>query len=297
MKGLIAFNRKETCIIPVIEKYLTIKFKFTGLVIALFIIIFSMFSFSKTVFAGKVSSDNQRIDVGASYYFLEPHGIYGSWYIGTVKYYNNSIKKFNYFIEADGFSRTIEGKGLLGTIGAYTIWTPWLYTYSDISSGTNYLYLPEFRADNNFNFKLGKNKNIVWEIGGSYIKYNDNNLNLIASTGLTYYYKRWIASYRLFRVISDPGNVVSWSHLYSIGYGKRYWERTYLNVTTGNEAYLTTYLPVRYQSAVNYNALNIEIRQRIWLKKDFGIIGKLDYFILQGNYRAYGISIGIFKNF
>lgn len=279
----------------VIGKSLATRSKFTGLIIALFIIIFSMIS--GTVFAGEVSSDNQRIDASTSYYFLDPHGIYGSWYIGTVKYYNNSIKKFNYFIEADGFSRTIEGKGLLGTIGAYTIWTPWLYTYSDISSGTNYLFLPEFRVDNNFNFKLGKTKNIVWEIGGSYIKYNGNNLDLIASTGLTYYYKRWIVSYRLFRTISDPGSIVSWSHFYSIGYGKRYWERTYLNVTTGNEAYLTTYLPAQYQRNVNYNALDIEIHQRIWLRKDFGIIGNLDYFILQGNYRAFGINIGIFKNF
>ncbi len=280
---------------PVIKKYLMARLKLTGLIITLFIAILS--SVQGTVLAAGNSSYNQRIDVSSSYYFLDPHGIYGSWYIGTVKYYNNSNKKFNYFIEADGFSRTIEGEGFLATIGAYTIWTPWLYTVSDISSGTNYLYLPEFRVDNNFNFKLGKYKNIVWEIGGSYIKYNDNNLNLIASTGITYYYKRWIASYQLFRGISDPGNVVFWSHLYSIGYGKRYWERTYLNVITGNEAYLTSYLPVQYQSNVNYNALDINIRQRIWLRKDFGIIGNLDYFILHDNYRAYGINIGIFKNF
>ncbi len=279
----------------VVKKYLIGKLKFTCLIFILFIAIFS--SVQETVLAAGSSSDNQRIDIGYSYDFLDPHGVYGSWNIGTVTYYNNSIKKFNYFIEADGFSRTIEGEGFLATIGAYTIWTPWLYTYSDISSGTNYLYLPEFRVDNNFNFKLGKYKNIVWEIGGSYIKYNDNNLNLIASTGITYYYKRWVASYRLFRTISDPGNVGSWSHLYSIGYGKRYWERTYLNVTTGNEAYLTTYLPIADQSRVNYNALDIEIRQRIWLRKDFGIIGNLDYFILQDNYRAYGITVSIFKNF
>ncbi|MHB1680288.1 MAG: YaiO family outer membrane beta-barrel protein [bacterium] len=270
-------------------------FKFKYLIIGLVVINLSLIS--GTVFAGQGSSGNNRIDISSSYYFLDPHGIYGSWYIGSVKYYNNSNKKFNYFVEADGFSRTIQGDGLLGTIGAYADWTTWFYTYSDVSIGSNYLFLPEFRADNNFNFKLGKYKNIVWEIGGSYIKYNDNNLNLIASTGITYYYKRWIASYRLFRVISDPGNVISWSHLYSIGYGKRYWERTYLNVTTGNEAYLTTYLPIVDQSHVNYNALDIEIHQRIWLRKDFGIIGDIDYFILQDNYRAFGINIGIFKNF
>ncbi len=271
------------------------RLKFIYLIIAL--AIFCTPLVTGTAFARENLPLNNRINISSAYYFLEPHSIYGSWYIGSVKYYNNSDKKFNYFIEGDEFSRTIEGSGFLGTFGAYTIWLPWLYTYSDISMGSNYLFLPKFRIDNNFNFKLGKHKNIVWEIGGSYIKYNSNNVNIIYSTGITYYYKLWIASYRLFMSISDPGNAVSWSHLYSIGYGKRYKEKTYLNITTGNEAYLTTYLPLQDQSQVNYNSLGIEVRQRIWLRRDFGIIGNLEYFILQDNYRAFGINIGIFKDF
>lgn len=275
--------------------YMKIRFKFIYLIIASVILCLPLIS--GTAFANGSSSLDHRIDISSAYYFLEPHGTYGSWYIGSVKYYNNADKKFNYFIEGDGFSRTIEGSGFLGTFGAYTIWLPWLYTYSDISVGSNYLFLPKIRIDNNFNFKLGKQKNIVWEIGGSYLKYNGNNLNIIYSTGITDYYKFWVLSYRLFMSVSDPGNVVSWSHLYSISYGEHFKEKTSLNVTTGDESYLTTYLPIQNQSQVDYNSLDIEVRQRIWLRKDFGIIGKIDYFILQNNYRAFGINIGIFKNF
>ncbi len=272
------------------------KFKFMGFIITLSALV--ILFISGMVLAAENPSNNNRIDLTYSYYYLEPHGLYGSWNIGTVTYYNNSNKKFNYFIQGSGFSRTIEGEGFLGTVGTYGDWTPWFYTYTDVSIGTNYLYLPEFRADNNFNFKLGKNRNLVWEIGGSYIKYNSDNVNLIASTGLTDYYKRWIFSYRLFRTVSDPGSVVSWSHLYSIAYGKRYWERTYLNIITGNEAYLEAYQPTVYPvNSVNYNAIYVEVHQRIWLRKDFGILGTISYLTIQGNYKAFGVTAGIFKNF
>jgi hypothetical protein len=92
--------------------------------------------------------------------------------------------------------------------------------------------------------------------------------------------------------------VVSWSHLYSIAYGKRYWERTYLNIITGNEAYLEAYQPTVYPvNSVNYNAIYVEVHQRIWLRKDFGILGTISYLTIQGNYKAFGVTAGIFKNF
>ncbi|HUW97538.1 MAG TPA: YaiO family outer membrane beta-barrel protein [Acidiferrobacter sp.] len=243
------------------------------------------------------TTDNYRIDANVSYYYLQPHNTYGQWHVYSVKFYNNSNKQFNYFLQAIQTDRTLEGSGFLGIAGVYSVWTPRFYTYSDISSGTNYTFLPQFRVDNNFHYLFLSDKSLDWELGGGYLKYNGANVNYLISTGPTYYYKDWIFTYRLIRTISDPGNVGSWSSLYSIGYGRRYWQRTYLNVTVGREAYLTTYLPQAQQSDVNYKAVDVELKERIWLKRDFGIIGKLEYIDVEQNYKATGIDLSIFKKF
>ena len=64
------------------------KFKFMGFIITLSALV--ILFISGMVLAAENPSNNNRIDLTYSYYYLEPHGLYGSWNIGTVTYYNNS---------------------------------------------------------------------------------------------------------------------------------------------------------------------------------------------------------------
>lgn len=236
-----------------------------------------------------------RLETGLNYEYLSPHSTYGSWKNTFVRLYHNPVEGFTYFVEGNAFWRDKEGNAASGAIGAYKDWSNWLYTYSSISFGSTSSYLPEFRFDHEFNFKIGKEKNIVPSMGLTYIKYHDVHKDYMIYPGITYYGSGFILTYKHFFNRSDPGSVSSSSDLISIGIGEEGKSWTYLDFSYGKQAYLATYL--LSPQAVKQNSLNLSLTRRQWIKKDFGIFGGISYFKLQDGYEKYGFTFGFFKDF
>lgn len=236
-----------------------------------------------------------RLEADFSYEYLTPDSPYGSWKTFNLAWYHRPARDLTYFFQLGTFSRK-DGQGGLGAAGAYKDWTPWMYTYTDLSLGTNSDYLPRARADNDFNFKLGRGRNVVWTAGLSYIKYFSVRKDFILSTGLTLYLGRWIGTYRLFRNASSPGSVISWSHLFGIGYGREGWQWTWLDFSFGKQAYIAPYLAA--PSQVRQGSFLVEASHRRWLGRTWGIYVDASYFKLyNGGYEKYGIAPGVFKEF
>jgi YaiO family outer membrane protein len=244
--------------------------------------------------AEEAPEKTKRIEVSYSFENLQPHSIYGNWNTGNFAFYDKRSPDFTYFLQSSVHSRD-DGNGVTGTVGAYKDWTDYLYTYSAITAGSHSTYLPKFRWDHDFNFKVGPNKNLVLTAGITYIDYFDVHRDLILSGGPTLYLDKWVLQYRLFHNESNPGSVESYSHLISAGYGKEGWQWTYLNISFGKQAYMATSLAT--PEAVNQNSLNVTLKHRHWLAKDYGIFGDVSYFKLQDGYKKYGISSGFFYEF
>ena len=239
-------------------------------------------------------STKHQLEVRFSYDHLSPHGSYGSWETIALKFSSRPWDDFSYFLELVPFFRK-EGNGVLGVIGAYKDWTTYLYTYSAVSSGSKTDYLPQFRIDHDFNFKLGKKQTIVWTVGVSYIDYHSDYEDIAVSTGLTLYWKECVGEYRIFRNHSSPGNNISYTHLLSLGYGREKWQWTYLHFYIGKEAYLATYISP--PEKIREQFIHIIIDHKHWLKQTWGIFGDVSYFKLWDNYEKYGFTIGLFIEF
>ncbi len=236
----------------------------------------------------------QRLEAKFSYEYLNPKSVYGSRETFDLYYYNKPMHDLTYFLQLGVFSRD-EGEALLGSLGIYKDWKSNFYTYSALSGGTNSEYLPQFRLDNDFNFKLGPEKNFVVTAGISYIEYFDVHKDLILSTGLTYYQNMWVAGYRLFRNDSDPGDAVSYSHLVNIAYGAEKSQWTYLILSHGKQAYLATSLTSPEE--IRQEALSITLKHRRWMKDYYGIILETGYFELEDGYKKYLFAPGVFMVF
>ncbi len=236
----------------------------------------------------------KRVEMGASYEALSPKSIYGSWKTGGFTFFHKPKPDFTYFIGGYSFSRK-EGEAALLWGGAYKDWTDWLYTYSSFSFGTKSVYIPKYRLDHEFNFKIGERRNLVPSLGLSYIKYHDVHKDLVIGLGFTYYQEGWNFTYRHFINRSEPGNVVSSSDLLSLGIGREKHHWTYLDFSFGKQAYLATYLANPQE--VRQNSLYVAIKHRHWITNDLGIFGDVSYFKLKGGYEKYGIGFGFFKEF
>jgi YaiO family outer membrane protein len=237
---------------------------------------------------------SKRLEFGGSYEYLLPNDTYGSWKIGRIKFFDKPTPTFDYFLGIDGFSR-IEGSAILFEGGAYKHWNDWFYTYTALSGGSNSVYLPKYRADQNFYFAVGPKKNIVLIAGATYIKYFDVHRYEIFSLGSTYYSNGWNLTYQHFFNISNPGSVYSSLDLVSLGIGSEGNSWTYFNVSYGKEAYLATYIAT--PQVVTHNSLYLEIKRQQWLGKTWGITTGISFLKLQEGYDKYGISFGIFKDF
>ena len=261
----------------------------------IFIVVLAALSFSMgNTLAEERQEKSRRIEASFSYEYLSPHETYGDWNTANIAFYSKQSPTFTYFIEGSIFNR-YEGNGIVGVVGAYKDWTSFLYTYSAVSAGTNTSYLPKFRIDHDFNFKLGANKKYVLTAGITYIDYFTDHRDLIVSGGPTVYWNRWILQYRLFHNESNPGSVESYSHLISVGYGEEGWQWTYLNISFGKQAYTATYLAT--PEAVNSDSLNLSLLHRHWLGKHYGIFGETSYFKLENGYEKVGLLLGVFHEF
>ena len=263
--------------------------------IFIFIMVFYVLFFPvRLLMAQDIPWRNHRLEASYSYEYLDPRQAYGDWHTLNLALYTDISPTFTYLVEGTLFNRHGDN-GIAGTVGAYKYWSSWLNTYSAISVGSNTEYLHRFRADHDFNLKVGKENICVLTAGATYINYSDNRYDFIVSGGPVLYLDKWILQYRLFRNESNPGSVESFSHLISIGYGMEYWQWTYLNISFGNQAYMATYLST--PEAVNNDSLEIALKHRHWLGKYYGIFGEVSYFKLEEGYEKYEITCGVFYVF
>ena len=235
-----------------------------------------------------------RLDVSLSYEYLDPSSLYGAWKSLNIAYYQKCKDNMTFVYQAGLFDRD-EGSAGLFAFGAYKDWNPSLYTYSQISRGTDSEYLPQMRLDHDFYFKLGEKKQWVAIAGATYIDYHDVHEDLIFSLGMTYYAQKYNITYRHFFNDSDPGSVKSDTDLLSVGYGAEKDQWTYFDISYGNQAYQSI-LENRYMG-FNEDALNIKLAHRRWTTDNSGWFGSIGCFDLDQGYKKYLIQIGYFKEF
>lgn len=238
--------------------------------------------------------DYKRIEIGGSYETLSPKSTYGDWKTGGITFFHKPKTDFSYLVGSNLFSRK-EGQAGLIWGGAYKDWSEWLYTYTSLSFGSQSSYLPKYRFDNEFNFKVGEKKSLVPSLGFSYIKYHDVHKDSVLSLGFTYYQDWWNFSYRHFINKSGPGNVSSSSDFISLGIGKEKKHWTYFDFSFGKQAYLATYLANPQE--VRQSSIYAAVKHRHWIKENFGIFGDVSYFKLRGGYEKYGFGLGFFREF
>lgn len=236
----------------------------------------------------------RRVEGNLSFEYLSPHDAYGNWITGNFAFYSKEDSDFTYFVQGSLYNRD-EGNDLAGAIGAYKDWASFLYTYSAVTAGTDCSYLPRFRADHDFNWKLGSRRNIVLTTGITFVDYYNDHQDLIVSGGPTVYLGKWLMQYRLFYNNSNPGSVNSFSSLGSIAFGEECWQWTYLDISFGKQAYLATTLAI--PEAVNNDSFYISLQHRHWLGKYYGIMGGCSYFKLEDGYEKFGVSLGAFYQF
>lgn len=235
-----------------------------------------------------------RVEIAGSYDYVSPHDVFGDWETVSAAFYRKERQDFTWYGELDAFTRK-EGKGMLGVAGAYKDWTDALYTFTALAVGTNVVYLPDSRIDHTFNIKFGPEQKLVWLIGGTSIHYYTHHRDFILSTGMTAHLDTWVPEYRIFRNISSPGSLVSYSHLLSLAYGREMWQWTTAVVGFGKQAYQATELAT--PEDVTSNSLSVTLKHRRWLKNNYGLMGEVSYFNLHGSYKKGGFLLGVFRDF
>jgi len=262
--------------------------------ILIFIVVFGIFSFPRSPQKTQEAQEavKHRFEAQWLLEYLHPEsGSRNPWKTLYLMYYRFPSPTFNYFIHIGSVFRD-EKTDYIGIVGAAHDWTEWFYTYSAVAAGTKVEYLPEYRFDQDFNFKFLKDRSLIWTVGVTYIDYHLPANDLVISSGFMKYLKKMIWEYRLFRNRSNPGNIVSFTHQWSIGYGEEKKNWTYFNGSYGSQAYLAMYVGIPEE--VRQKAWNLSLLHRKWISKTLGFEIELNYVNLKGGYKKYGIYSSVF---
>lgn len=233
-----------------------------------------------------------RYESTLTYEHLSPNSDYGDWKSVDAACYARVHRQVTAFAQASHHARVKEGSGQALSAGAYVDWLSRLSTYSALSRGFGEDFLPVYRIDHDFNFLHDP---FVFTIGASYIDYKGEQRDWIVSAGATWYRDRWIAEYRLFRNTSDPGSLVSYTHLLSLGYGQEGWRWTFLKFSLGAQAYQARTLAE--PEDIRQDAWEISLDHRHWLGQDWGLMERIGFLSLEEGYDKYAASVGFFKEF
>ena len=245
-----------------------------------------------------------HVEVAGTFEHLKPQETYGDWKTGRIQFSRDESPSSSWFVGYSKYDRKNDGRGQQFEAGTYIDWTDSFYTYTGVSTGSNCTFLPKLRIDQDFNFKFGSKKDLVWTIGDSYIEDYGSDMtetgkqsfNTI-STGLTYYSQMWNYGYRVFRNVSHPGSLVSYSHLFSIGYGKEGKYMTSLSYTFGKEAVLDTQAYPFISDSNDSKLVTLNHRRWLGLSHDYGYFTEISWLDVENGYRSVGCEIGIFKDF
>jgi YaiO family outer membrane protein len=257
---------------------------------------------SKTYLEGDINQTipsttwNSRVDAYVAYTYRRPKQ-WSPFEEATCNFYQKAGWNTTLFFGVTAFDRHSNGEsnGVVGTIAAWKDWSTKLYTFTAFAKGTRCTYLPRFRFDHDFYFKIGCENQFVIPFGFTYFKYFSVNRDIICSTGLQYYTGRWIFGYRLFFHNSHPGNHNALSHKINITYGQEGYSWTYFDVYWGKEAFEATY--VVNPSAVNRPSFGATLNHRHWLGCQWGAYGEIGYVWVESPYILYRALLGLFKEY
>lgn len=243
--------------------------------------------------AGAIEFPN-RLEISGSYDALSPGSTYGNWKTFSLAYYRKERPDLTWYAQASAFVRK-EGQGQLGAVGAYKTWNPKLSTFTSLSAGTSSTYLPRIRFDHEYNFKVDPEKSLGWSLGGTYMSYFDEHKDYTVYAGVSFPIKQYDVNYRIFRNHSDPGSVISYSQLISIGCGVDREQYTTLTYSVGKQAYLATYIAT--PEAVSNRSWMLTLNHRQWAESYNGFFWEVSYSDLKNAYRKLGVSVGMFNEF
>ncbi len=235
-----------------------------------------------------------RFEIDYSLDTLVPSKEYKEWHTVIATNYQKITNNFTLFYQAGTFQRE-SGNAILGSIGAYTTWNETFYTYSQLTLGSSCDYLPRIRVDNDLNYKLGKTKNTIFTLGLSYIDAYDNHSDKIISTAITHYGPKYNATYRIFQNHSDPGDIISYTQLFSLNYGEEKKEWLTVNISLGDQAYLSTITSNDIESRQNSSSITVGYRK--WTDDHSGLYGDIGYQVLKDSYSRSHFKIGFFYEY
>lgn len=233
-----------------------------------------------------------RFESTLTYEHLNPNADYGDWKSVDTTCYARVHRQVTAFAQASHHARIKEGSGQAVSAGAYVDWRPRLSTYSALSRGFGEDFLPVYRIDHDFNLLHDP---FVFTIGATCIDYKGEQRDWIVSAGTTWYHHRWIAEYQLFRNTSDPGGLVSYTHLLSLGYGQEGWRWMFLKFSLGAQAYQARTLAE--PEDIRQDAWEISLHHRHWLGRDWGLMERIGFLSLEDGYAKHAVSVGFFKEF
>lgn len=234
-----------------------------------------------------------RLDADLLYEHLTPNQEYGDWHSLWLTFYVKALPRITPFAWAGLYER--EDAIGAGGVGAYVDWLPSLYTYTALGFSGVSDYQSRYRLDHFFNLKI---RRLTWSFGGGYIEDHRDHTDWFLAAGPRYWHGPLILEYRLTRYASDPGNLTSWQHLASLGYGAegRYW--LFVNFTLGGEKYLATW--VDPSQVVDHDAWEVSAVWQQWLTARAGYklrAGFLDLGEPGDGYRKYSVGVGGFWEF
>lgn len=237
----------------------------------------------------------QRIEYIYYYDYLKPVDVYGVYRTYSLRYFKRNSETQTNFLEFSYNTRTFDKEGFLLAMGLYKDWNPNLFTYSSVALGTKTDYLPKVRMDHEFFYKIGSKKELVLDLGLSFIKYHNNYQDFSLLYGLTYYSIGWNFTYKTIDSNIKPGNTNSKTDIFSLGFGyeKKSW--LYLTYNYGNQFYIANFysVPFNFDSKFSFYQVNY----RTWIKENKGIILEYNYLTLKNNYTKTGLVMGFFYEY
>ncbi|MCS7165939.1 MAG: YaiO family outer membrane beta-barrel protein [Candidatus Calescibacterium sp.] len=236
---------------------------------------------------------HSRFEYFYYYDYFKPIEDYGDSKTYGIRYFKRVDEDQTNFFEY--YFHNKDSKSSLFVLGMYKDWSRDLYTYSAVSFGTKSDYLPKFRLDNEFNYKIGKERNMVFSLGVTYISYHNRYEDFTFHYGINYYFRYGIFSYKRFNSNVNPGGTSSSSNFFSLGLGSEKKSWIYMNYNYGNQSYLVNFYPFSLTFDKDFEFY--QLSYRTWLSVDRGLIVEYNYLHLKDTYRKPGFMVGVFYEY
>lgn len=234
-----------------------------------------------------------RLDVDLLYDHLKPNDLYGEWTTATATLYIKHLPRFTPFVQVGLLEREDANAGL--TFGTYADWTSRLYTYTAFARGGESHYQPRLRWDHTFHFNTGP---VILVFGGGQREDYDGHEDWHLTFGPRIWRGPVIAEYRATRTHSNPGDLASWKHTLTFGWGEegRVW--LFVNLTSGREYYTATW--VTPEQTVDHDFRELSLSYQRWMAPRLGLklqAGWMDLGEGIDGYEKIGAGAGFFWEF